>query len=65
MSDRESNSLSDTVEFFLIAVFFRGELLYENSRYLPPPYSFYGGGYRIQAFLGPGWGEVLILSEFI
>ena len=26
--DRESNSLSLTVEFFLIAVFFRGKFLY-------------------------------------
>ena len=45
MSDRESNSLSDTVEFFSIAVFFRGALLRANFRYLlvPPPYSFYGG----------------------
>ena len=29
--------------FFLIAVFFRGALLLANSRYLPPPYSFYNG----------------------
>ena len=37
VSDRDQNSQSITVEFFLIAVFFRGALL------LPPPYSFYGG----------------------
>ena len=43
VSDRESNSLSDTVEFFSIAVFFRGAFLGANSRHLPPPYSFYGG----------------------
>jgi hypothetical protein len=36
----------------LIAVFFRGELLQANSRYLPPPYSFYGGGYRSMHFWG-------------
>ena len=29
--DRESNSLSITVEFFLIAVFFRGALLYRQT----------------------------------
>ena len=28
---------------FLITVFFRGALLRANSRYLPPPYSFYNG----------------------
>jgi hypothetical protein len=49
---RESNYLSNTVEFFLIAVFFRGALLWSNSRYLPPPYSFYGGGYRSRHFWG-------------
>jgi hypothetical protein len=38
--------------FFLIAVFFRGALLRANSRYLPPPYSFYGGGYRYRHFWG-------------
>jgi hypothetical protein len=37
---------------FLVAVFFRGELLYENSRYLPPPYSFAGGGYRSRHLWG-------------
>ncbi len=50
--DRESDSLSITVEFFSIAVFFRGALLYANSRYLPPPYSFAGGGYRSMQFWG-------------
>jgi hypothetical protein len=30
VSDRALDSLSDTVEFFLIAVFFLGELLGEN-----------------------------------
>ena len=40
--DREFDSLSITVEFFLIAVFFLGGFLQTNSRYLPPPYSFYG-----------------------
>jgi hypothetical protein len=43
VSDRESNPLSDTVEFFSIVVFFRGALLPAKSRYLPPPYSFHGG----------------------
>jgi hypothetical protein len=47
-----SNFLSITVEFFLIAVFFRGALLPANSRYLPPPYSFAGGGYRSRPFWG-------------
>jgi hypothetical protein len=41
--DRKTNFLSDTVEFFLIAGFFRGELSWANSRYPPQPYSFYGG----------------------
>jgi hypothetical protein len=40
-SDKKSNSLSLIVEFFLIAVFFLGELLYTNSEYLPPPVSMY------------------------
>ena len=52
VSDRESDSLSDTVEVFLIAVFFLGELLSANSRYLPPPYSFAGRGYRSRQFWG-------------
>ena len=39
--DRESDSLSITVEF-LIGFFFLGALLHANSMYLPPPYSFYG-----------------------
>ena len=42
MSDWGSGPLSDTVELFLIADFFRGALLWANSGYLPPPYSFYG-----------------------
>ena len=53
VSDRESNSLSDTVEFFLIAVFFRGELLWANSRY-PPQHTVSMVGLPDTAILGPG-----------
>ena len=49
---RDRNSLSITIELFLMAVFFRGALLHANSRYRPPPYSFYGGGYRSRHFWG-------------
>ena len=34
----------------MIAVLFRGEFLLTNSWYLPPPYSFYGGGHRSRHF---------------
>ena len=40
--NREFDHLFITVEFFSITVFLTGALLRVNSRYLPPPYSFYG-----------------------
>ena len=60
--NREFDSLFLTVEFFDLRIFSSGALWLANSRYLPPPYSFAGGGsYRSRQF----WGLAGVGSYFI
>ena len=63
MSDWKTNSLSDTVEFFLIAVFLGVNFCGQTpGAHLNHTVSM--AGLPGTAILGPGRGEVLILSEF-
>jgi hypothetical protein len=61
----ESNSLSDIVEFFLIAVFFRGELLWANSRVPTSTIHFLWWGYQILPFWGLAEESFLFYLNFI
>ena len=60
-----SNSQSDTVEFFFDCGFFPGCTFAGKLQVPTSTIQFLWWGLPIQAFLGPGWGEVLILSVFI
>ena len=51
--------------FFLIAVFFSGCTFTGKLQVSTSTIQFLWWGSPIQAFLAPGWGEVLILSELI
>ena len=63
--DRESDSLSITVEFFFDCGFFSGCTFTGKLQVPTSTIQFLWWGSPIQAFLAPGWGEVLILYELI
>ena len=64
MSDWKSNPVSDTVEFFFDCGFFLGVNFCVQTPGAPLNHTVSMAGLPDTGILGPGRGEVLILSEF-